>query len=100
MDVSSKTMRPEAAALVKLTLENGEEIPATMAVLKMGNINLLLGNDTLRRCGGLTINYQQREDDESQSINCVSWARLKRSGWKGKPEKYGFSKVTDHSSEV
>jgi gag-polyprotein putative aspartyl protease len=56
---NGEIMRPAAAAIVQLALENVQVIESVVAIMEMGNIKLLLGNDTLRRFKVLTVNYQQ-----------------------------------------
>ena len=58
---NGERVRPEAAGCVEIALGNGQAIKTAVAIMEMGNINLLLGNDALRRFKELTIKYQQQD---------------------------------------
>ena len=77
MDANSEKVKPEAAAYVELALDNKEVILSRVAIMKMGNVKLLIGNDTVERSKGLKVNYQPQEDNDAQGINRVSWAKTK-----------------------
>jgi hypothetical protein len=65
---NGKKVRPAAAAIVQLALENGQVIESAVAIMEMGSIKLLLGNDTLRRFRVLTVNYQQQDDGGAPQV--------------------------------
>ena len=103
MDANSEKVKPEAAAYVELALDNKEVILSRVAIMKMGNVKLLIGNDTVERSKGLKVNYQPQEGNDAQGINRISWAKTKDEA--GDQENHqrassGPAEVTDRFSEV